>query len=267
MRDEASRNLPAACARLAVEASHARSWSTRCRVFLLLLAVLCPRDVAQAAGPYRSGAAPCAKRTPEASRLFHIQALRMDFFRARPCREADSGAKHSAWLRVEGSLHVLDSYLAARLTGLEARSQRLHQAMDRIRSGGLPVYIGTPEQIAAYHASTRVLGDRLTREERIAEMAAVLESAHSERFLFGVVRIDLARVAERRTGHAYDAEVDAILIHEVWGHLVPVAENPVRSAMCRDPRPGEPVLDACAMRRENDLRRELGLAPRKTYPL
>jgi hypothetical protein len=254
------------CARLGCFSVSLRSWSIRRSAVLLLLAVLFPRDDAHGAGPRLPGNARCAERSHFSTKLIQLAALRV----TAPARNAcavDVTAVATTWARVDGSLHILDGFLATRLERLEKLSPRLHEAMNHVRAGELPVYIGTPTQIAAYHASTRVLGDRLTREERIAEMAAVLESADSDRFLFGVVRIDMERVASRRTGAAFDAEVDAILIHEVWGHLVPVAENPIRSSMCRDPRPGEPALESCAMRRENDLRQELGLSPRKHYPL
>jgi hypothetical protein len=63
----------------------------------------------------------------------------------------------------------------------------------------------------------------------------------------------------------FDAAVDAVIIHEVWGHLVPVARYGAELGRCDDPRAGEPDEESCVMQREAMVRRELGLAPRAGY--
>jgi hypothetical protein len=63
----------------------------------------------------------------------------------------------------------------------------------------------------------------------------------------------------------FDALVDAVLIHELWAHVVPLAIGGSTRFLCPDPLPGQPDLEACSVRRENDLRVRLGLVPRSQY--
>lgn len=59
-----------------------------------------------------------------------------------------------------------------------------------------------------------------------------------------------------------EADLDRLLIHELYGHGVPYLLAGDLSGRCADPKPGERPLDACSIRRENSVRRELGLGRR-----
>ena len=50
--------------------------------------------------------------------------------------------------------------------------------------------------------------------------------------------------------------------HEVYGHIVPWTQG-VND--CGDGPPGTKASQSCVVRRENDIRRELGYPPRKQY--
>jgi hypothetical protein len=82
-------------------------------------------------------------------------------------------------------------------------------------------------------------------------------------------RLDSDDLPVRRTRDAFDAAVaeviDDILIHEVWGHVVPVAERRHDSARCPDPEPDQDPLTSCVIQRENLIRAELGLMPTAQY--
>jgi hypothetical protein len=127
--------------------------------------------------------------------------------------------------------------------------------------------------------SNPIVGTQMA-PQHLGEFGALTDSAGIMRTLF--VRIDLHRIAElerarqspltswfnhRKQRADFDRLVDAVLIHELWGHLVPVAQAGSMSAKCDDPLPGQHETDSCVMRRENDLRKELGLRPRTTYVL
>jgi hypothetical protein len=172
-------------------------------------------------------------------------------------------------------VRVLHSYLLDRLRDLESRSARLHAALDSIRSGNIDVLIGTPEVLAA---AAPLLGWQMA-PPRVGEFAAMLDN-QSGKLQTLIVRVDLQRLAQlsrsrtaymlawfsrRRQRAQLDRLVDAVLIHEVWGHLVPVALAGTISARCSDPEPGEAELDSCVMLRENELRREMGLPARRHY--
>jgi hypothetical protein len=177
-------------------------------------------------------------------------------------------------------LHVLHPYLASRLDSLEARSPHFAAALERLRSAPFPVLVGTPEQVAGVTPWGRLLSYRF-RPARVGEFAAVAAS-DGERVGAMYVSISLERLAARaaRRGRsarggtdpeeleAFFAEhVDAVLIHEIWGHVVPIADSGRLDSHCEDPHPGQDPLGSCVMQRENDLRREMGLEPRTTYPL
>jgi hypothetical protein len=94
-----------------------------------------------------------------------------------------------------------------------------------------------------------------------------------------IVRIEVTRlraIAERRIAamgggptSAVEAELarilDDILIHEIWGHLVPVGQAEHMRGHCPDPAPGDDALDSCVLKRENGLRLELGLEAKRDY--
>src|SRR5436190_9129405 len=177
----------------------------------------------------------------------------------------------------ESRVHIMDARIAQRMTDLEMRSPQFHAAMAAIRLGGIDVYVGTPGLI---EESAPALGNQMA-PQHLGEFGAVVDTTtRAIRTLF--VRIDLQRIAafersrispfafwvnRRKRQAAFDELVDAILIHEMWGHLVPVAEAGSLIARCDDPVPGERELDSCVMKRENELRRYLGLRPRSTYAL
>jgi hypothetical protein len=62
----------------------------------------------------------------------------------------------------------------------------------------------------------------------------------------------------------FEADLDRILVHEIYGHGIPYVLAGDLSARCADPRPGDRASDACSIRRENAVRAELGLATETT---
>ena len=56
--------------------------------------------------------------------------------------------------------------------------------------------------------------------------------------------------------------LDRIVVHEVYGHAVPYLLAGNLSGRCADPAGGESATGACAIRRENAVRSELGLGRR-----
>jgi hypothetical protein len=60
----------------------------------------------------------------------------------------------------------------------------------------------------------------------------------------------------------FEADLDRILVHEVYGHAVPYLLAGDLSGRCADPGEGESPPEACSIRRENAVRAELGLGRR-----
>jgi hypothetical protein len=60
----------------------------------------------------------------------------------------------------------------------------------------------------------------------------------------------------------FEADLDRILVHEVYGHSIPYLLAGDLSGRCADPKPGERASESCSIRRENTVRAELGLGRR-----
>lgn len=173
-----------------------------------------------------------------------------------------------------GAVRVLDPYLAARLAALEARSPTLRAAMARLRAGRVELLLATAAQGARVVRHTAAAG--LPAPERLLGAAITFHEPRSGRVLAVLVHVDVERAAAAARGlaalpavasvqAALDRLVDEVLVHEVWGHAVPLALAGTVGAACPDPRPGERAEDACVTRRENVLRGELGWPRRATY--
>ena len=68
-----------------------------------------------------------------------------------------------------------------------------------------------------------------------------------------------ARLSVRRQ---FEADLDRIVVHELYGHAIPYLLAGDLSGRCADPRRGERPSESCSIRRENAVRTELGLGRR-----
>jgi hypothetical protein len=159
------------------------------------------------------------------------------------------------------SLTITDSHIAERIAKLEDESPRFHQAMESIRHNSLSVTIGTRQQMSVVAPWAGLM----LNKQRLAETAARFDTVTGAVQLIAV-QIDLQRIARQASRPAqFNKLIDLVLIHEVWGHVVPMAASGLIAAFCADPVTGQKAMDSCVMQRENDLRAELGLAQRSTY--
>jgi hypothetical protein len=88
--------------------------------------------------------------------------------------------------------------------------------------------------------------------------------------VFVVVNLPLMERILRQTGALraeMEADLDRILVHEVYGHALPYLLAGDLSGKCSDPQPGQRAREACAIRRENAVRAELGFDRRIDYGL
>ena len=84
-----------------------------------------------------------------------------------------------------------------------------------------------------------------------------------------VVNVRLIQDMHWSRGPLMDLErdIDRILVHEVYAHAIPYLLAGHMSGRCADPGPGQPASESWAIRRENEVRAELGLGSRKEYGL
>jgi len=60
----------------------------------------------------------------------------------------------------------------------------------------------------------------------------------------------------------FEADLDRVLVHELYGHGIPYLAAGDLSGRCADPKPGERPSESCSIGRENAVRAQLGLGRR-----
>lgn len=159
-------------------------------------------------------------------------------------------------------IEVRDPDLSAAITRIERGSSSWREAFAAIAPTGRRVLMVTPDQVIVRP------GDGPLRPFDPADMAEVSAVADREGRVSAVlVVVNVARLKAMhdRAGSLpgeLHADLDRVLAHEVYGHAVPYLLSGHVSARCADPGPAEPATAACAVQRENVIRRELGLGRR-----
>jgi hypothetical protein len=77
----------------------------------------------------------------------------------------------------------------------------------------------------------------------------------------------LDRLYSDATPADLNADLDRILAHEIYGHAIPYLLAGHLSGKCADPQPKQKATEACAIKRENEVRSELRLGERRGYGL
>ncbi len=171
---------------------------------------------------------------------------------------------------------VSDSMLWARLDVLMRRSATLANAVEQLRARRFLTLIATSDQANEILRLDCLIGP--IAADVLSETGYMAGTGEHD-VVGAFIRIDVEKVraiARRRVAIEDRADgvhvesmiarlIDDVLIHELWGHVVPVGESGDIRRRCSDPRPGEDPSRSCVMRRENRLRVELGLAPRASY--
>ena len=184
---------------------------------------------------------------------------------ARPRPDVAEPAPPPAPIRIIGTVTIADDLLGRRMDALAERSASWRAGMDSIQAEGFHMVVAGP---AAVRQMVRGLENYAP--EHLGEVVPLRDPTGA--IAGAVVTIDLPRLERlwRRTGlprSVFEADIDRILIHEVYGHVVPLAASRSIDGGCPDPRPGAPALSSCAIRRENVIRKELGIEPRLAYDL
>ena len=157
--------------------------------------------------------------------------------------------------------------LQASLDRLFARSAAWRQAVDFVGKTGRHAYIVTPNRVRVIDPrdggvksfDTRVLAEALPIADEDLRVDVVIV----------VVNLALLEEVHRYQGLMMDfeADLDRILAHEIFGHAVPYLLAGHMSGKCPDPLPGQPAAESCAIQRENEIRAQLGLGRRTEYGL
>jgi hypothetical protein len=175
------------------------------------------------------------------------------------------GQSHDVLSGLEGSgpLRTGSPILKASLERIAARSALWREALDAVRESDRHALILTPDQVVVADAqggATRSFDPTV-----LAEVAPVPTRTSQVRVVLVVINLPLLEhIHSRRRSLPVDleADLDRILVHEIYGHAIPYLVAGDLSGRCADPVPSQRAEDACAIRRENAIRAELRLGRR-----
>jgi hypothetical protein len=152
-----------------------------------------------------------------------------------------------------------------------SRSALWRQAADAVRATGRRALVATPEDVVIFDSGGRGEVSEPLDPGVLAE-AIPISGRDSQQISSVVILVNLRLFQElhhRRLSapRDFEADLDRILVHEVYGHAVPYLLAGDWAGRCADPLPGEPAPEACSIQRENAVRAELGLGHRADYGL
>ena len=156
----------------------------------------------------------------------------------------------------DGPLAVSHPVLAASLDRLSAGSASWRDAVDAVSGTGRRAVIITPDK-----------GDHGFDRDRLAQALPILDDQQRINEVVVAINIELM---QRMSGlpvkaAQFEDDLDRLIAHEVFGHAIPLLLAGHPGGMCADPAPGQRATDACAIKRENVIRKELRLGQRFDY--
>jgi hypothetical protein len=163
------------------------------------------------------------------------------------------------------SLVTSNPSLQASLDRIAAGSVLWREAFVAVHGTGRRVIVLTADQVVVAGATRRPTSRRFD-PGLLAEVAPLPGPDARVDAVMVVVNLSLLENTHRARGSLpweLQDDLDRILIHEVYGHALPYLTAGDLSGRCADPRPDERPEDACAIRRENAVRAELGLGRRR----
>lgn len=162
-----------------------------------------------------------------------------------------------------GALQASHPTVRARLDQIAAGSAMWRQAVDAVERLGRRILVLTPDQVRV----AQVPGGPAERFDPtlLAEAVPVAHDGPRVDEVVVVVNLPLIADVHARLGSLpgeHDADLDRILVHEVYGHALPILLAGSLAGRCADPAPGQRASEACAIQRENEVRTELRLGRR-----
>lgn len=161
---------------------------------------------------------------------------------------------------------VENPVLAASLVRLYAGSPRWRDAIAAVANTGRRVVVVTPDKVRVRDADGG--SETPFDPEVVAEAQPVADDWSRVDVVIVVVNLPLLdKLYSDATPADLQADLDRILAHEIYGHAIPYLLAGHLSGKCADPLPKQRATDACAIKRENEIRSELRLGQRREYGL
>jgi hypothetical protein len=156
--------------------------------------------------------------------------------------------------------------LSASLARIYAGSPRWRKALDEVVNTGRRVVVVTPDKVRVRDGNG---GPAAPFDPTVpAEAQPIADDWSRVDTVVVVINLPLLETLySDATTADLEADLDRILAHEVYGHAIPYLLAGHLSGKCADPMLGQRASDACAIKRENEIRSELGLGERRDYSL
>jgi hypothetical protein len=156
--------------------------------------------------------------------------------------------------------------LSASLSRLYVSSTRWREAIHAVADTGRRIVVLTPDKVKVRDVSGA--DESSFDHDVIAEVQPIADDWSRVDTVVVVVNVPLLdRLYSDATMADFEADLDSILAHEVYGHAVPYLLAGHLSGKCADPLPRQRPADACAIKRENEIRAELKMVQRRGYGL
>ena len=166
----------------------------------------------------------------------------------------------------QGVLLTANAELAAAATRIAERSALWRAALADAASRERRALLLTPDQVVVRDGQAGPT--EAFDVSSLAEVSPVVRDGAAVDVVLVVVNVTLLAETHARLGTTraeFEADLDRILIHEVYGHAIPYLHRGDTSARCADPERGQDPLRACSVRRENEVRAQAGLGERTDY--
>lgn len=164
--------------------------------------------------------------------------------------------KHSP----RASLETDNTTLQASLDRLYSRSAAWREAVNEVWKTGRRAVLVTPDRVRVADPQTGIVTP--FDDGVLAEVQPMPDEDSRVDLVVVVVNLGLLETLHRQRSGRFDADLDRILAHEVYGHAIPYLLAGDLSGKCADPRPGQRASESCAIQRENEVRVQLGLGRR-----
>lgn len=156
--------------------------------------------------------------------------------------------------------------LAGSLARLYAGSPRWRAALNAVADTGRRVVVVTPDKVRV--RDERGGTDAPFDPDVLAEVQPIADDWSRVDTVIVVINLPLLdKLYSDATPADLHADLDRILAHEIYGHAIPYLLAGHLSGKCADPLPRQRATDACAIKRENEIRSDLRLGQRREYGL
>lgn len=156
--------------------------------------------------------------------------------------------------------------LLASLSRIQAGSATWREALRAVTDTGRRIIVVTPDKVRLRdEAGTK---ERPFDEDVLAEVYPVADMWSRVDTVIVVINLPLMdTLYSDATLVDLERDLDRIVAHEIYGHAIPYLLAGHLSGKCADPAPRQRATESCAIKRENEIRRELRLGERRSHGL